>query len=151
MKTVAIAVEGILAREPVADSFAASAVILDGVWLKSVLSAGLRAVLVTGSYDTEGVRHFLRTHGLDSGDGIEVPMRVDETQAPMWQNRLGVLDRLNRQYRGNLVVVDSSRVIRDAMLSQGAMVVQPWFRRAHSELDENDYVPLRPVSNFWDE
>lgn len=150
MKTLAVAVEGVLAREPVGEPFASSAALLEGLWLKSVLQAGTWTVLVTGSYDAEGVRHFLRSNGIDGGVGLEIPTLADEAQSPLWHNRLAVLDRINRQHRGNLVVVDASRVIRDAMLSQGAMVVQPWFSRARGEVGADEYVPLRQVSKFWD-
>lgn len=149
MKTIAVAIEGVLAAEPIPESFVTAGINQDGLWFVKLLSDASWLVMVTGSLNVAGVEHWLRSNGL-SAAGVEFPMNGDLT-APLWQNRLAVYDRINRQNRGNLVVVDSSRLIRDAMVAHGAVVLQPWWPRHRAVVDEDNFVPIRPLPQFWNE
>lgn len=146
MKPLVIAIEGVVAKTPIPEPFAGSGVNYEALWLLSQLTS--QCVFVTGITDRVGVKHWMRVQGIQGP--VEFPSEFASIKA-MDMQRLLVLERVLVNYRGDAVVVDSSRRVRDALLNQGVTVLQPWWGSKRAILDEDDFTPLRRVTQFWDE
>lgn len=141
MRPLVVAIEGVLAKEPLPDNFAAAGVNYDALWLLGQLTS--QCVFVTGSVDRIGVGHWMRTQAITGP--IEFPTSYSSID-PTDMRRLMVIENVLRSYRGNVVVIESSRRVRAALVSMGVPVLQPWWASRRAVLDDENFTPLRQVS-----
>lgn len=146
MKTIAVAIEGVLTKELAPADFAKAAMNLDGLWLKDMIQNNAWSVLVTGCTDEQAVKHWQRINGV--GGAIEFP--ADNRRHTLLSARIGVFERLARVHRSDLIIVDLEPLVAKEFRHHGITVLQPHFGTRRTEVDDEGYVPLRSTPRFWD-
>lgn len=139
MKLIAVALEGVLCRDPVAIPFPETAPLLEGIELYNIFRGNSNVVIVTGVTDRLAVTHWLRSNGL-SGEPVEHPEdNWASLTSELWEMRLTVVDRLNRQSRGQMVLVDSARIMAN---STKVMLLQPRWAKRRAPVGEDEVMGL---------
>jgi hypothetical protein len=141
MNTYVISIEGVLAKDPMSIPFSATPVVREGIeLLHSFGDVGI--TLVTGVTDRAAVQHWARSNRITHL--IQHPgERWGELYEETWAIRLAVIEDINRRERGNIVVFDTSRLVRHAMLNAGVSVVTPNWTQRRILVDADQTMGLR--------
>lgn len=140
MKLFVVSLEGVLARMPLSEPFPETPPILEGIEFYGVLRGNANVVIATGLTDRLGVKHWLRTHGLN-GEPVEHPAdNWNAVTSELWESRLTVVDRLNRESRGQIVLFDASRVIAKA--ENPFTLMQPIWGKHRSPVGNDEVMGL---------